>query len=509
MPDFNPGFSVDLQTSIASFHSFDEYAVISASTQKFQSKTAVYYRASQNDFSFENTDILNGGVQTRENADYQNYGVVQQCFFRLNNYHLLSAKLWWQASKRSIPMLTTNESGADNSFNRQADNSLRAVINWDYNKNSLHIQSDAAISNQITNYTLKNYINGFGYLTAIQANGNANSLFSNAQVSWNFSEKFTARAATSLSYHMVNSLESVYRTGYDTSRLESSFSAAIFYDSRSRFRAGVVLKQEVYNNQLSPFIPVLQCDYNVNEVLTLKANIGRNFHTPSLNDLYYQPGGNTALLPEKGYTAEMGVAGSKKTDNFYWNAEITGFFNDIEDWIIWNPTLRGYWTPVNIEKVLAYGIETSIEGNIHINNLQFNVHCNYALTRSVQQSQQVNEMDVSFDRQLPYIPIHSANVFAVISYKKYSLSWQWNYFSERYTTTGNDNSSFAMLYPYIMNDVYCSKDFSISKHLMSIQVGVYNIFNESYHSVLWQPMPGINYRISVRYRLGINSKNNR
>ena len=48
-----------------------------------------------------------------------------------------------------------------------------------------------------------------------------------------------------------------------------------------------------------------------------KASITRNYRFPTLNDLYFLPGGNPALNNESGFTYETGLSFSVGKDNVY------------------------------------------------------------------------------------------------------------------------------------------------------------------------------------------------
>lgn len=489
-------FGIDIVSAYGSYNTLEEGLNISYGTSKLSAKTSVYLNKSDNDFAFENQDILEGGTQKRENADYFNYGLLQQIYYRPKLYNLISAKIWLQQAERSIPMLTTNESGAGNNFNRQLNNSLRASLEWDRTKNISRYSVISSLALQNTDYQLQNYINGIGYFHVINSVGKILSTLNTFNAQWNLNEYLTIKSGAKFNLHLVNSYESVYKTGYEESRIETVISAAVFY-SKNNLRAGFVINQEHYDSVFAPVVPVMQAEYRFFDAFLIRANIGRNFHKPSLNDLYYQPGGNINLLPEKGLAAELGGEYKYLRKNLQIVLDFTGFINDINNWIIWQPTLRGYWTPANLEEVMAYGAEASFIFELNIGNMLLKLNSNYCFTRS----ESINDDANLQNGQLPYIPIHSANVYANISYKTYSLSWQWNYFSERKTSIGNDQ--FFTLYPYFMNDLYISKNFHGGKNKFSVQFGVFNIFNEKYSSVLWQPMPGINFRLKIRYTFGV------
>ena len=229
--------------------------------------------------------------------------------------------------------------------------------------------------------------------------------------------------------------------------------------------------------------------------LLLKGNVSKNYHQPSLNDLYWQPGGNPDLLPEQGYSMEGGLEYRKVFSGGQLRTELIFYRSLINNWIIWIPSFKGYWEPSNISRVLSKGLEYSmgLQGNFW--KIRYNISGAYAWTNSVNYGDPIVWGDDAYGKQLVYIPLHSGNVHMSFSYGKYFLTYQYNAYSERYTTSSNDFSRRDRLYPYFMNDIAAGRDFRLEKVAFTIQVKVYNLFNETYHSILYRPMPGRNFNL--------------
>jgi iron complex outermembrane receptor protein len=134
-------------------------------------------------------------------------------------------------------------------------------------------------------------------------------------------------------------------------------------------------------------------------------------------------------------------------------------------------------------------------------NIKLNSIANYAYTESVRADVGESINDASTGKQLPYIPKHSANLYSRISWKKFYFSYQWTYFSTRYTTSAAEPGILVSIYPYFMNDIAAGRSFDTKKLFFDLNLKVYNLFNEAYRSVLWQPMPGRNYSIQLTIKL--------
>jgi iron complex outermembrane receptor protein len=125
------------------------------------------------------------------------------------------------------------------------------------------------------------------------------------------------------------------------------------------------------------------------------------------------------------------------------------------------------------------------------------VSATYGYTSSVNYGDPAIWGDQSYGKQLVYIPLHSGNLMTHLQWNALFFSYQFNAYSERFTTSSNDVSRRDWLYPYFMNDVSAGGSFPVGKAKFTLELKVYNLFNEAYHSVLYRPMPGRNYQLMI------------
>jgi len=496
-PVWEKGIRGKLISSAGSFSTFDNMLEIKAGSSKIQSVTKVYSNYSKNDFEFVNSDISSGTTELRRNADYFKKGFSQELFFRTGEKSTASVKAWYQESDRGVPGLTTNESGINNNVNRHNGNMLiySGEYMWYGEKSKLEITHGANFQN--TSYNSTNYISGVGYLKVVDAESSSLSVFNSVLHKYRLSEKTEICTRINYNFHDVNSVEKIRNEAYDTTRSEGGLTISLYSGIIKNFRFGILLRQDFYDRKLSPFIPSVFTEYYLNENLTLKCSFARNYNLPGLNDLYYSPGGNPLLRPEQGYSIDGGIQNIIKRKKLIAQTETGINYSNISDWIMWRPTAMGYWTPQNIEKVLAYGADFNLSLKYMVADFYFVNSANYAFTRSKNMSSTNIENDNSAGKQLAYIPKHSANLFTRIEYRKFYASHQWNYYSRRYTSSAAEPGILVSIYPYFMNDVSIGKIFEYKKLFFDINFRIYNIFDESYRSVLWQPMPGRNYSLQL------------
>lgn len=484
-------------SSIGSFNTYDNILEIKVGNNKIQSVTRAYSNYSENNFSFINGDIMEGDTELRNNADYRKKGISQEFYFRTSETSTASIKAWYQKSDRGVPGLTTNESGINNNINRQNGDML--IYSGEFlkfgEKYKLEISHGANYQKFI--YNSRNYINGIGFLPVLNAQSSSFSTYNSAIYKYKLSEKTELSARANFNFHSVNSIEQIRNESYDTSRNEGGITLSAYTRITKKLRLGVLVRQDFYDFKVSPFIPSIYSEYYITNNLSFKTSAARNYNLPGLNDLYFSPGGNPSLRPEKGVSIDGGFQNVIKNAKFISQSEISFNYSNINDWIMWRPTSAGYWTPENIDRVVAYGFDCNINFKYMLGDFYLTNNANYAYTCSENMSQPSIVNDISFGKQLPYIPIHSANIFSRIEIKNFYLSHQWNYYSERYTTSAAEPGILVSIYPYFMNDIAFGKFFGFKNMVFDINFRIYNIFNESYRSVLWQPMPGRNYSLQL------------
>ena len=200
-----------------------------------------------------------------------------------------------------------------------------------------------------------------------------------------------------------------------------------------------------------------------------------------------------------GLYSEIGIEFYKDIKKHSLHTEITAYRSDINNWIIWIPSYKGYWEPKNIKRVLSQGIEFDVTLKGSISKINYQLSGNYAYTKSINYGDPIVWGDESYGKQLVYIPLHSGNLLINLKYKGFYITYQHNSYSERFTTSSNDVSRRDWLYPYFMNDIIIGKEFNTKKFKISTEFKVYNILNETYHSILYRPMPKRNYMLLVMF----------
>lgn len=510
--NWNNKWNLKYIQGIGSYSTYDEFLQFGGGNKKIQTKTRLYHNYSKNDYKFLNRGIANidpvtGNIthpmDTNKLADYTKYGLLQEIYYRPFYTHTFSAKYWGQWADRAIPRATSYEGAENSNINQQIDNDHKAVVDWSNYGEKYKFALRAGYSQKQLDYSLKNFVPGYGMIPAVYSESMQKSSLNNASYSYNINENFSLESSIDFNAHFVESQDSVKKVGYKQSREELSTFLALRKSFLNRININLMARQEWTDYEILPFVPYAGFDFKIlkNQDWIFKGNIARNYNQPSLNDLYWQPGGNPDLLPEEGVSFEFGSEFQKVLGSHYIKSEITAYRSDIDNWIIWIPSYKGYWEPKNIRRVLSKGVELSLLFRGKIGKVDYRLSGNYAYTKSINYGDPMVWGDESYGKQLVYIPLHSGNLITTLAYSGFTLTYQHNSYSERYTTSSNDVTRRDWLYPYYMNDLSLRKELFIKTSKFSAEFKIYNLFNETYHSILYRPMPKRNYMLLLTFEI--------
>jgi iron complex outermembrane receptor protein len=441
-------------------------------------------------------------TQKNKNAEYHQYGLLQEVYAQVGKDYDLSVSYWFQNNKRSLPRLNTYEGDDFSNQNKQSEQTHRAIAKLTKygKKNTTECASGIVTSN--SNYSLENFINGLGFQKAIDSDSKYFTSYNKLSYTYNLDKKNSLKFNYNLNYHTVSSVEKINKTGYEAIRWEHLLFAHWSRNWTPRLKSDIMLRANRIDGENIPLIPYLGLNYELfkKQNVNLKASVSKNYRQPTLNDLYWQPGGNLDLLPEQGVSSDVGLTHLYKHKNLVLKSEITLYYSEIRNWIIWLPTVQGFWQPQNIQRVQAKGLEYHLKGSWSLKKVLFNFNTNYAYTLSTNQGDTETWGEDAVGKQLPYVPIHSFNFYLKTTYRGFFVSYVHNSYSERFTTASNDVSRRDWLYPYFMNSLYVGKELSFQKNKLLLEFKIYNLFNEEYRSVLGRPMPGRNYLLTLMFK---------
>lgn len=519
MPSSGQGLKVQYVQGIGSFSTFDEFARISWGNKRWQLSTRAVVSTSPNDYKYINHDkkiniydddhnIIGQYHPNERNRSgaYRDFHILQEAYYSPRAGDRIGLNAWYFDSNRELPLLTTDYADEADFENRQRERTFRAVINWAHSREQWRTNVRAGYTNTWLAYDYQRETVPELWATLTRSRSNINTAFGAAEGVWSPSDKWHITLNISAYQHYVSSrdknviladgLQGI--VGYRKARVELSGAASVRWQPVKRAGIAAVLRQEYYGiSGEAPFIPALFADAVLWPAinLTAKASASRNYRVPSLNDLYFLPGGNADLRSERGYSADAGLSwASGREGLFSWGGSATWFDSRIDDWIIWLPTTKGFFSPRNMKKVHAYGIEGKANiGWKPAEEWYLDLDGSLSWTPSVNVGTPVSEADMSVGKQLPYVPRLSASARGRLSWRSWAFTYKWCYYSTRYTMSSNDVTLSGRLPRYYMSNVSLEKNFGFRFADFQGKLAVNNLFNEDYLSVLAHPMPGINF----------------
>ena len=279
-----------------------------------------------------------------------------------------------------------------------------------------------------------------------------------------------------------------------TQEYRSNLWLGTVYTPASWLLLSLNLRQGFHPVFTAPLAPSLGVEFYVvrNKTSTFQINslVAKGFRLPTLNELYWQPGGNLNLVPEESYSAEVGVSGTR-SGIIEFNYSLTGYRMWVNNWIIWQPA-GSFWSPQNIREVDVYGIEATGSMTHNLADVKVTWGGTYALTHSINRTG-IDDFDRSVNKQLSYVPVHKANLTAQASWQNWQFVLNTDFTGERFTTSDNESSLPA----YSLINLRASKTINLNKYRFTGNLSINNLLNTSYQSVVNKAMPGINFLAGI------------
>ena len=478
-PVFQPSAALDLGLSAGSFATFSAEGAGTVSGNTLYSRTAFSLINARNDFSYEN---FSGEKEKLPHAAISKTGVIQDVAFQLPGDQYIMASGWFQYAEREIPpTLTEAVSEA-----KQLDRSWRTMLVWkDFNPRNT-LEARLAYFNEFTRYS--------DPIPEIYSDIHSQSFYSAFESTWELTEHAAVFAGTQYAYEYADL--DYYNRPEDQQSL-AVYASFRYYFTKLRWQVSLNGRQEMLTGYSSPFLFSLGAEGKLWKILSGRLSFSRNFRAPTLNERYWQPGGNPELEPEKSLNLEGGLFADYHTGDDSYFFQVTAFHSRITDWILWLPG-SSYWSVENAQEVWSRGFE--INGNQRWNAGRFTIHLveSYSFTRSTNEKK-LFDLDASYQKQLIYTPAHRFLMKPGLAFRGYRLSLRGTYTGKIYTTKDNQHS----LPGYFLLDAVVAKTLYINrKYPLTLQINVNNILDKDYQVVPYRPMPGFGVMGTVRAGIG-------
>lgn len=448
--------------------------------KKWYTSASAFAQTATNNYPYTNAA---GATANMPNSKLQSGGVMAHAAYRPNIFNVFELSAWAQQYDRHIPPALFESY----SVKHQQDRALRTVANWQYAKG------------RHTIYARTSFINdGYRYDDAavqLAARGTVNQYFQ--EVGWKQREVSTTSSKILL-FAPVQVAWMPVGTGIKVqsrAALGGAYSAYLF---KQRLRLSTQLRGEQIND-IGILLPGAGVVFGVAhwQWLQLRANVQRTYRVPTLNELYYFPGGNPSLKPEQGWSQDAGYTIDKRLGKFNLDHDASVFNRNIRDWITW---LGGaIWTPYNIASVHSRGIETNTKLTSHqLGDAGWRIFAGVG-TSYILSTTSASYMpgDGSIGKQIPYTPRYNLRGNIGFIWKELYFCYNHTYTGYRFTTT--DESSW--LTPYSTGNLLATYDLKIKDHKLQLNAQCNNIWNTQYSVAGFRPMPGTNWLAGLKVHI--------
>lgn len=310
------------------------------------------------------------------------------------------------------------------------------------------------------------------------------SLFVNPELARDFSPAIALVAGAELGRNAIAST-----SAGDAARWQQSVYAGTRHTLRQTdgWPAEVVvypsLRYDAFSGHSGALSPKLGISIGLASVprVQMRASIGRSFRVPTFNELYWNPGGNSSLSPERSVAVDAGCSASADMLGT-WTADLSAFSLRTTDRITWMPGPGGLWSPRNSSRVSSRGIEAGLTWTDPSGSVQFSCTSTWTDARKLSEDY---PGDPGKGNTLPYTPVRMVHAAASVHYGGLDIHLAESIVSYRYITEAND----GILPGYAVTDAAVRYGWSAGVFRPFCRVAFTNLFDAAYESFPLYPMP--------------------
>ncbi len=434
------------------------------SNKQFATHTTVSFFDGKNKIRY----IADRKTNTLPHANYSGLALITNNAFKLSKNQVLRLDLWYQKYYRNLPP-TLYEAVSD-AF--QYDEQTRGLLSW---------KRQGKISEtKIKTAWFRSFMWYGDTLKSIDSRNATTSVFSQIANVWKFQQ------STHLFIRGEWNMITVSSNNYLTDKNRNGFAAVVGINQnllKNKWKNTLSVRGELVDNEFSPPVFSYGSHIRIFRKLLGKVTVSKNYRLPTFNDLYWNPMGNPDLKPENGWNYQSGVLHSFVKGKWMIKSEVTGFYNDISDMILWKPQTASYWSPVNVGKVKTHGAIVDLSVLFKQKKWFARLDADYTYTKAVN----ADITDPNYGSELMYVPNSQIKLNAFVSFRGFIVKYDQQLLSSVFTTTDNEE----VLQGYKVSNIVISKKISFDNNRFGLEVygGIDNLFNEDYQVMVARPMP--------------------
>lgn len=415
------------------------------------------YRDDKNEFDYRNASLPGYPLNMNSARSHQS-ALMHEMGFKTKRNSQLNIRSWFNLSNRELPksMLVRNR-------NVMTDNFIRTMGDFAFQRKNVHQVFRASFSSEYNHYKSRS--------PDIENTNRFQAMYISSETE--ITNSLGKWAGIAAFYHAGGE-----SGNYALRRVQSYFQAGLNHEySIKRWQQVTSFKWMDVNTGLNPLAISSFTSWNPRKGKLFFLNLSNGFRIPTLNEMYWVPGGNPELLPEKSLHAETGCRIHYR--RIEWKQQV--YYTPTRNLVRWYPSGPGVVSPFNIpERAEMLGMESSvnypfIKGK-HEFRLRGSWNVNLALTGKP------NDY-----AQLDYVPIHSAYGEILWSFKTWMVLMS-NHFTSARNVQSDKLPGFYLVQANITYEIKNIRFF----------IDVNNILNTEYQMIAWYPMPGRNVQLRAQ-----------
>jgi iron complex outermembrane receptor protein len=471
--DFNTKKFTNVKTTIGSFGNFNQEVKFGFGNKRVQSVTKIFHQQGENDFKYFVAPNFPRREQTNAQVSQQN--ILQDFYWKIDKKNQLAFHFWQQFSDRNIPPTNVQTK----SEAHQNDQATRILLDWKNVNKTYVLQGKVGF--------FKEHLDYFDDATDLASLSDFTTLTGEftGQKFWKNTHKLFAG--------ITHSFTTANNDGYVNPPTENRSAVQFsYFFQQKKYKLQASVRQGLIDGKLIPIVPSLGFDYTISPSLKLQGKVSRNYRIPTLNDRFWQVGGNENLNPESGWSQEASIFSKINLNNSSFKFSITGFNRNINQWILWAPVEgQSIWSAFNISRVWSRGIEPRFSFSQKIKTIQFHLFTGYDFIKSTNQvAMDLPKREVG--QQLIYVPTHQAFGQANLVWKNIELSYQQSF-------VGKSRGQYGDIESYQTGNARIQYSHNWKKCKSIVFFNINNIWDTNYIVVERRPMPGTNYQIGINF----------
>lgn len=428
-------------------------------------------------FAFDDESSFPPAVRRRSNADRQSVSVYGH-FRRSASTSETRVGGWVLSSNRGLPPVA----GTESSRERQWDDLIRLWVSHGWRGDAGRVELQASLQQSTIRYV--------NPLLQIDDTGTTRSILIGASQQRRVAGRLRARLgldlfAQSADHPALAGLVSQSGAAVHVLGILSVSSHATVFPA---VRSDWLVRDGSVTQSLAPSLR-LRMAPDAWRPLAVKAGIERAFRFPTFNDLHWKgsnAAGNPDLRPETGVSTDLGVEIRLNKVS----AELTGFYQSLQDRITWLPATDGTWSPRNIGRAESVGFEFAGSAAVRLLKLPLRLTLAY---ENVDARDRSNPTSDTYGKQLRYVPRHTLRSSFAIESDGVTAGVSLRAVGRRFVTEDASESLPA----YTVFDLSTGWRIQLPRVRLDLSAVLENAGDAAYRPIAGYPMPPRHLRFKI------------